>query len=373
VIVATSCQLVAVPRNRSKKSQAGLLVTPFQASTHHRSLIRGTQDRGTAGKRFFSRERKATFFWSWTTGQLRAKLGRAGLASAISQREDIMLRFASLLACGLASVRWLLPESARAEPIPKGEVPTIVIQQPGPPKGQQYHPRCNLSISGHISHQLGWPQHIDFRFYHVAADGQLIYQGGGGVRTDDRGEFDVSFEAPRTAWKAGTLRIYAHVNSISAISGTTEITISDTPVMPIPERLQPAPFDSGVVIDLDDPPEGPLDLPLNSEFRIRSEFRDREQFAWTKLETVLIKLRPLLPNGQLRNVIAGSTVTRVFHDENDDPWFEAVVKVPSMTGDFTVTVETRDNGPLKKEIPPWTYELHVVNMPEEPADATEPG
>jgi hypothetical protein len=284
-----------------------------------------------------------------------------------------MLRFASSLACGLASVCWLLPENARAEPIPKGEVPTIVITGPHSRPGERYAPYIDLPIDGHISHQLGWSQRIVLRIYHVTDDGQLIPQDGGSVRTDERGNFGVSFRPTRMLWQPGKLRIDASVGSFPAITGTKEITIADLPVNFGPQRPVPPPVDSGVVIDLDDPPQGRLDLPLNSEFRIRSEFRNREQFAWTKIEIMTIKFRPLLPNGQVRDVIAGSAGTRVFHDEHDDPWFETVVTVPPMPGDYLVSIETEDGGPLKKEIRPWTYEIHVANLPEEPADATEPG
>ena len=165
------------------------------------------------------------------------------------------------------------------------------------------------------------------------------------------------------------MRIYAKVNSFPAITGTSEVTIADTPVQPLQERPRPAPFDSGVVIDLDESPSDPLDIPLGAEFRIRSEFRNREQFAWTKLEIVMVKIRPLLPNGQVRNLIVGTSLTRVFHDENDDPWFETIVKAPELPDSYVVSVETRDNGPLKKEIRPWVYEIHVANLPDEPADA----
>ena len=113
-----------------------------------------------------------------------------------------MLRLTSPLVCILGSLSFLVPVSDGSEPIPKGEVPTIIITNHTGQEGQLCAPFCNLSIYGRISHQLGWPQKIDFRFYHVTEDGQLIYQGGGGVRTDDRGEFGVSFDAPRHGLEA---------------------------------------------------------------------------------------------------------------------------------------------------------------------------
>jgi hypothetical protein len=246
-------------------------------------------------------------------------------------------------------------------------VPTIEFDVPNANDDGFYTQQYALVLQGHISRPLGQKQWIGFRIYHVMESGELYPQGGGGVSTDDQGAFSVGFLPPAEGWKPGTLRIQGRVNSYPGVTGTAEIKIADQGFQPLkPEwRKNPAPIDSGVVIDTDKPEAGEFFMPPGASFRIRGEFVDGERFRDVNVNYLSVSVVKRLADGTPDKVICAATGSRVFRDtdgQDNKPWFEIEMESPPQPDDYYISIEPSAEG---KRLEPWVYELHLRHREDE--------
>jgi hypothetical protein len=279
----------------------------------------------------------------------------------------------------ILSIALLVPLAAVAqEPEDKNikrTPPTIIFVTPHANDTDLYARRCPFGVHGRISQPLdGGRQYIEFNIYHILDNGDLNYQGGGSVITDEKGEFGVSYRAPFEGWKPGKLRIYGRVNRFPSVKGNAEINIADEQIEPyVPSDLgYPEPKDSGVVIDTDDAKTTKYFVPEKSVFRVRGEFLDEKRFRDAMISSIYVKIVKRELDGTLGRVIYGNALSGVFRDINgqdDRPWFEIEMESPINPNPYYMTIELRDEKGEKTI--PWEYDLHVGIVPDEKKDKKE--